>query len=234
MTVYVIDNKQQPNLAKVTVYDIKLHDPHLNPIIVNQEENPADQLKALAQLDLNNGDIICFSGLVLRPMTWAMIDHAVNLQKNLMPGQTVDHRLIKIEQGKFFRRRTQEQNEHTGIAYLMIIGDAAGAIESWNTVLELPPEEIWSKYLPETLSVQHWLSAAAELHSSWITPNWFKIVDMSIRDLELAPVMYASNRWEDWIAFYPANGNFKLENHSQLNPVWLDSSEKPLEYWKNG
>jgi len=49
--------------------------------------------------------------------------------------------------------------------------------------------------------------------------------------LELAPVMYASHMWHDWIAFYPANGNFKLENHAQLHPVWLAGSTKPLEYW---
>jgi hypothetical protein len=68
----------------------------------------------------------------------------------------------------------------------------------------------------------------------WQAPNWFKIVDMSVRNLELAPIMYAHHMWHDWIAFYPANGNFKLENHSQIYPVWLAESEKPLEYWRRG
>lgn len=79
----------------------------------------------------------------------------------------------------------------------------------------------------------HWLSAAAALHTSWLAPDWFPVVDLSVRDLEISPVMYATNHWNDWIAFYPSNGAFKLENHAQLYPVWLDGSTKPLEFWND-
>jgi hypothetical protein len=233
MTVYIIENKQQPKLTDVTIYDIKLRDSQIHPVVLDEEETSLSQLKALSSLNLTAGDIVCFSGIALRSLTWNMIDIAVDKKLNLMPGQLVDHRLLPIDNGKFFRRRPQEINGHLGIPYVMLVGNPIGVLESWQVVQEIPPEEIWSNYLPDSPTIFHYLSAAAALHSSWLTPNWFPIVDMTVRDLELMPVMYATNRWEDWIAFYPANGNFKLENHTQLNPVWFDSSEKPLEYWKN-
>lgn len=233
MTVYIIENKQQSKLTDVTTYDIKLQDPQIQPVILTEEETPRLQLKILSSLNLAAGDIVCFSGIALRSTTWNMINIAVDKKFNLMPGQLVDHRLLPIDDGKFFHRKPQEINGHLGIPYVMIVGDPVGALESWQVVQEMSLEKIWSNYLPDVPSIFHYLSAAAALHSSWLTPTWFPIVDMTVRDLELTPVMYATNRWEDWIAFYPANGNFKLENHTQLNPVWFDSSEKPLEYWKN-
>jgi hypothetical protein len=113
----------------------------------------------------------------------------------------------------------------------MLIGNAEAAKQSWENLLVLDHADVWSLYQPETLTVQHWLSAAAALHPSWLAPSWFPLVDLSIQDLELMPVMYATNHWSDWIAFYPADGKFKLENHAQNYPVWLDGSAKPLEYW---
>ena len=114
----------------------------------------------------------------------------------------------------------------------MIIGDPALAKKSFEILPELDSTVYWPNYTPEPghVRIEHLLAVVAAT-GLWETPDWFKIVDLSVRDLELAPVMYASHMWHDWIAFYPANGNFKLENHSQLHPVWLAGSTKPLEYW---
>jgi len=233
MTVYVIDNAKKPKLFDVTEQDIKFHDPHLGAVRLPAFDNPVDQLKQLQTLPLDAGDIICFAGLTPRRHTWLMRDLAVGKSWNLMPGRLVDHRTVDVGLGKIFKRKPQELNGHPGSPYVMLIGDPLSAVESWSTIQNFTPEEIWPTYLPETPTILHWLSAAAALMPGWLTPEWFPMVDTSVRDLEIAPVMYASNQWSDWIAFYPANGNFKLENHSQLYPVWLDESEKPLEYWRN-
>jgi hypothetical protein len=231
--IYVLDNAAHPRLFDVTRHDVKFYDPYLELVPVPAADSPRQQLEQLMMLPIDSGDIICFAGLTPRQHTWNMLDIAQQNKINLMPGRCMDHRGIDIEPGKFFRRRPQEMNQHPGHPQLMLIGDPLAAVESWATILELEPEQIWSQYMPETQDLMHWLSAAAALHAGWQTPDWFPIVDMSIRDLEIAPVMYASNHWTDWIAFYPANGNYKLENHTQLYPVWLDNSEKPLEYWRD-
>ena len=233
MTVYVIDNANNPRLFDVTQADIKFHNPHLGAERLPAYSDPAEQLKCLQSLPLDAGDIICFAGIALRRHTWLMKDIAVERSWNLMPGQIVDHRLVPIEAGKAFKRRPQDMNNHVGSPYVMIIGNPLTAVESWSMIQNFAPEDVWPQYLPEQPTIHHWLSATAALCPGWLTPDWFPVVDTSVRDLEIAPVMYASNHWTDWIAFYPANGNFKLENHSQLYPVWLDETEKPLEYWHN-
>lgn len=231
--IYVLDHGKNTRLFDVTRLDTKFYDPHLELVRIPLLGSPQQQLEQLMTLPLDAGDIICFAGLTPRRYTWSMIDIARQNKINLMPGRCIDHRGIDIESGKFFCRRPQEKNQHLGHPQLMLIGDPVVATESWAVALNLDPEQIWNQYMPESLDLMHWLSAAAYLHPGWQTPTWFPIVDMSVRDLEIAPVMYATNHWTDWIAFYPANGNYKLENHTQLYPVWLDNSEKPLEYWRD-
>ena len=135
--------------------------------------------------------------------------------------------------GKINKRQPLEQNYQTAWPYLMVIGDPELAKTSFEIVEHLDSAEYWPNYFPDAPELIHLLGVVS-LTGYWQTPEWFKLVDLSIRDLEIAPVMYASHTWHDWIAFYPANGNFKLENHTQLFPVWLDESEKPLEHWKRG
>lgn len=233
MTVYVIDNAKNSKLFDVTLKDLKFHDPHLGAERLPALDTPIEQLKQLQSLPLDAGDIICFAGLTLRRHTWLMRDIAVEKSWNIMPGKIVDHRGVFIEEGKILKRRPQELNKHAGTAYVMLIGDPLSAVEAWSSIQNFTLEKIWPAYLPEEPTLHHWLSAAAALFPGWQTPDWFPVVETSVRDLEIAPVMYATNHWTDWIAFYPANGNFKLENHSQLYPVWLDETDKPLEYWRN-
>lgn len=193
--------------------------------------SPRDLLENLIAAPIRDGDVVCFAGLALRTVVWELLAIAKQRQINLMPGCMTDHRGQRIPDGKFFARKPQEVNQHPGIPYVMLIGDAAGAKQSWSTLLALPERDVWSLYQPEDFSSHHWLSAAAVLHSSWLTPDWFPVVDLTVQDLELMPVMYATNHWSDWISFYPAGGNLKLENHVQTYPVWFDHSTKPLEYW---
>lgn len=233
MTVYVLDNRQRPKLFDVTRHDIKFHDPHSEIVRLESQTSAIDTLNQLSSLPLNSGDIICYAGLAPRRHTWTMTKIAQDKQLNLMPGRLIDHRCVDIDSGKFFKRKPQEENGHLGAPQLMVIGNPLTAVESWQTIQQFTPEEIWSNYLPDQPELSHWLSAVASLLPGWLTPDWFPLVDTTVRDLEIAPVMYATNHWSDWIAFYPANGNFKLENHSQLYPVWLDYSEKPLEYWRD-
>ncbi len=232
MTVYVVDNPSNNRLFDVTQKDIKFHNPHLQAQKLPFIDSPIEQLQYLQALPLDTGDIVCFAGVTLRRHTWLMNDIAVERSWNIMPGQIVDHRNVPIEPGKIFKRKPQELNQHRGSPYVMLIGDPLSAVESWSEIQQFKPEEIWTNYLPDNPTIFHWLSAAAAIFPGWQTPDWFPIVDTTVRDLEIAPVMYATNHWTDWIAFYPANGNFKLENHSQLYPVWLDGADKPLEYWR--
>lgn len=230
-TVYIINDQKNSNLHKVTLEDLKFCAPDAKVDLVDQPKDPLDLLKNLQDLNLEDGDIVCFSGLAVRQTTWNALQIAQERQWNIMPGQIVDHRCVAIPQGTFYFRRAQESNNHPGIPYIMLIGDSAGAKNSWSNVQDFATEDIWHAYLPDTLTAYHWLSAAASLDRSWITPTWFPVVDLSIRDLDLIPTMYSTNHWSDWIAFYPANGNFKLENHAQVHPVWFDHSTKPLEHW---
>lgn len=231
MTIYIINDSDDDNLALVTERDLEIQDIKMTISRIDLPGEPKDQIKRLVNLNLSDGDIICFAGSVLRILIWDFLDTANRSKHNIMPGKLVDHRSFPIPNGMFFSRKPQEENDYPGIPYVMLIGDAEGAKESWSIIDFLDEDQVWNRYKPETLTLKHWLSAAASLHASWQTPDWFPIVDLSIRDLEISPVMYSTNHWSDWISFYPAKGNFKLENHVQLLPVWLDRSTKPLEYW---
>lgn len=232
-TVYIIADLENIELDRVTLGDLKICLPDAKSMLIEQAEDPLDLLDDLQDLDLKDGDVVCFAGIALRGQTWNVLEIAQERKWNMMPGQMVDHRSLPIPPGTFYSRRAQESNGHTGIPYVMLIGDAEKAKFSWQTIQNFSPEKIWMDYMPERLTAYHWLSAAASIDPSWVTPTWFTVVDLSIRDLDIVPTMYATNHWSDWIAFYPANGNFKLENHAQLNPVWFDRSTKPLEYWKH-
>lgn len=231
MTIYIIADPENVDLATVTEKDLDLQGIKTKKTRLDLAVNPFEQIKQLADFDFDNGDIVCFAGIVLRTLVWNFSQMASETKFNLMPGKIVDHRSYPIADGMFFSRKPQEENGYLGVPYVMLIGDSAGAKESWQTITMLDEDRVWNFYKPERLTLHHWLSAAAALHTSWKTPAWFPIVDLSVRDLEITPIMYATNHWSDWISFYPSAGNFKLENHAQLSPVWLDRSTKPLEYW---
>jgi hypothetical protein len=172
-------------------------------------------------------------GDVYKRQTFSVAKLAKERNENYIPGAGVDHRGVEIPSNKMQHRLPIEKNNHTAWPYLAVIGNTETAKLSFEIFDQIDKSLYWPEYEPETPTLQHLLAAIAST-GFWETPNWFAVVDMSIRDLELAPVMYSSHAWHDWIAFYPANGNFKLENHSQILPVWMDNSIKPLEYWRRG
>jgi len=233
MTIHIIAPPGFDEHVKITSLDAKLVNASVELNVINVEAEPYSQIKLLAGLDLAPGDIICMAGTCTRQSTTAIAELAVAKQINLMPGAGIDHRGVPIEPHKINARAAIEKNNNIAWPYLMVIGDPALAKKSFEILPELDSTVYWPNYTPEPeqVRIEHLLAAVAAT-GLWETPDWFKIVDLSVRDLELAPVMYASHMWHDWIAFYPANGNFKLENHSQLHPVWLAGSTKPLEYWK--
>jgi hypothetical protein len=233
MTIHIIAPPDSAEHVKITAFDAKLVNASVELNVVTVEADPYSQIKQLATLDLAAGDIICMAGTCTRQSTVAYAEQAAVSRLNLMPGSGVDHRGVPIELHKINARSAIEKNEHTAWPYMMIIGDPVAAKQSFEILPELHSAVYWPNYTPEPdqVRIEHLLAVIAAT-GFWETPDWFKIVDLSVRDLELAPVMYASHMWNDWIAFYPANGNFKLENHSQLHPVWLAGSVKPLEYWK--
>jgi hypothetical protein len=232
-TVYVITEPGKEHLADITKEDTKIVDVNINVIVVNTSNDPWEQLKSLTQIKFEPGDIFCLAGLCPRRTTFDIARLAADRNENYMPGVGVDHRGVVIESGKIQHRLPIENNNYTVWPYLGVVGNPDDANISFQVTQLLSVEVFWPEYIPEVVKLVHLLAAVSGT-GTWYTPSWFKVVDMSIRDLELAPVMYSSHKWHDWIAFYPANGNFKLENHSQLLPVWLDESDKPLEYWKRG
>ena len=198
------------------------------------ENNPIDQLLELSQIPLEDGDILCEAGIAPRPLSFKILELAKESKTNIVPGKVVDHRLLEIPKKKILRRKVQEENNQNSSPYIMLIGDSMSAVESFMLVGKFTEEELWTDYLPEESHLQHWLSAMVSIFPTWKSLCNFPLVDLSIRDLETAPVMYATNTWHDWISYYPSNGNFKLENHVQLFPIWLDRSKKTLEYVYNG
>jgi len=232
MTVHILTATGRDEHATISKFDIKFVDASMPVNIINVDADPYKQIKALATIDYKAGDIICIAGTCLRhtPFEIAKIAAANNI--NYMPGTGVDHRGVTIQSGKIYSRNAIEKNYSTAWPYIMIVGNPESAKLSFEIFEEILSELYWPNYVPEVIAIEHLLAAVAAA-GHWETPEWFKIVDMNIRDLELAHVMYASHNWDDWIAFYPSNGNFKLENHAQLLPVWLADSTKPLEYWKN-
>ena len=232
MTLHIITPPDYDDHAKITSMDAKFVNASVEINVVNVEKDPYSQIKQLATLDLKAGDIICLAGTCTRQTTTSIAETAAALKINLMPGTGVDHRGVPIEPHKINARAAIEKNDITAWPYLMIIGNPELAKKSFEILPDLDRTLYWPNYVPEPdqVRIEHLLAVVAAT-GLWETPAWFEIVDLSVRDLELAPVMYASHMWHDWIAFYPANGNFKLENHAQLRPVWLAGSTKPLEYW---
>lgn len=232
MTLHIVTPPNYDEHVKITSMDAKFVNASIEINVVNVEQDPYSQVRQLATLDLKAGDIICLAGTCTRQSTVAIAELAAAKKINFMPGTGTDHRGVPIEPHKINARAPIEKNDITAWPYLMVIGDPELAKKSFEILPELDSALYWPNYVPEPdqVRIEHLLAAVAST-GLWETPDWFKIVDLSVRDLELAPVMYASHMWHDWIAFYPANGNFKLENHSQLNPVWLAGSTKPLEYW---
>ena len=233
MKCYVFGNNME--LYKVTEADIKSFKDDVETVFVELlATSPEEQLLELSRIPLEDGDILCQAGVAIRPMSFKLLEIAIEHKINIVPGKLVDHRLLEIPKKKILKRKVQEENNHLGIPYVMLIGDSMSAVESFMLVINFTQEQLWTYYFPEEAELQHWLSAIVSLFPSWQAYETFPLVDMSIRDLETAPVMYATNTWHDWISYYPSNSNFKLENHVQLFPVWLDKSEKTLEYVHNG
>lgn len=230
MSVYVIEHPLDPLVTDITARDIEKQGRTDTVKIVEFAEDPREQLESLSRQPIKDGDIVCFGGTALRTKVWDLSDLATGMRKNLMPGRANDHRGVQIPDGKFLHRKAQEQNGYPGIPYVMVLGDAKSARQSWKTVFDLDDGLLWKDYRPETLTSMHWLSAAA-LDPSWLVVDWFRVVDLSRQDLEVTPTTYATQQWHDWLAFFPANGRFKIENHAQLDPVWLDSSTKVMEHW---
>lgn len=233
MTVHVLVPPGKESLGRITKEDVKQVDVGQSVNLISTEDSPWRQLKDLSNIAFESGDIVCIAGLCPRQTTFKIAELAKNNQANYMPGVGTDHRGVPIEPGKILHRLPIEKNHYTVWPYLAVIGNPETAKLSFEILEHLESADYWPEYVPEVPTIEHIL-AIVSATGYWETPKWFKVVDMSIRDLEIAPVMYSSHNWHDWIAFYPANGNFKLENHSQLHPVWLAGSEKPLEYWERG
>jgi hypothetical protein len=233
MTFHVLVPPGKEALGRVTKEDIKQVDINQTVNLISTEDSPWRQIKDLSNINYEAGDVICVAGLCPRQTTFGIAELAKSNKANYMPGVGVDHRGVLIEAGKIQHRLPIEKNHYTVWPYLAVIGNPETAKLSFELLEHLESKDYWPEYVPEVATIEHIL-AIVSATGYWETPDWFRVVDMSIRDLEIAPVMYSSHNWHDWIAFYPANGNFKLENHSQLDPVWLAGSEKPLEYWERG
>lgn len=232
-TVYIVVRPGDEQLATVTQKDIALTDLTINTVLINTVDDPVEQITQLSLLTFDAGDVLCLAGLCPRKSTFEYANIAKERNENYMPGVGLDHRNVKLDSGKIHHRAAIEKNHYNVWPYLAVIGNPQAATLSFELVPQLDKTLYWSNYEPEVPLLEHLLAVASST-GLWSTPEWFKVVDMSMRDLELAPVMYSSHAWDNWIAFYPANGNFKLENHSQTNPIWLAGSVKPLEYWRNG
>jgi hypothetical protein len=232
-TVHILTLPGREKHAEITKIDIKFIDTQIKISMVNIPEDAWEQLKILASLELQPGDIVCRAGLCIRQTVINISKIAAEHKINYMPGIGVDHRGVAIEPGKILDRLPLEKNGLNVWPYLMVVGDPESAKLSFEVAGLLDKNDYWKEYEPETPRLEHVLGIAFAT-GYWQAPDWFKVVDMSVRNLEIAPIMYAHHMWHDWIAFYPANGNFKLENHTQLLPIWLAESEKPLEYWRRG
>jgi hypothetical protein len=231
MTIHVLTLPGQEDLYKATKFDCSFVDITNNVVPFDIKGTAMEQLDQLKELKLESGDIVCMAGLCPRPMTFHVSTLAKETKENYMPGLGIDHRSVAIATGKMQHRLPIENNYQMAWPYVMVIGNVESAMLSFELLKHLDPADYWPEYTPQEPILEHLLSVAATA-GNWQTPNWFKVVDLSIRDLEIAPIMYASHTWHDWISFYPSNGNMKLENHAQLFPVWLAGSKRPLEYWQ--
>ena len=233
MTLHIIAQPDSDDLVKVTTMDAKFVNASVEINVIEVDKDPYEQIKKLATIDYKAGDIIVMAGCCPRQHTTLIAELAAKDKVNYMPGTGIDHRGVELESHKINFRKPIEANEQTAWPYIMVVGNPELAKQSFEVFPELDSSLYWPNYVPdpEAVRLEHLLGAIAAT-GLWETPSWFKVVDTSVRDLELSHVMYASHMWHDWIAFYPSNGNFKMENHAQLYPVWLAGSTKPLEYWK--
>lgn len=232
-TVYIVVRPGHEHLAEVTQKDIAIVDSDIKTILINTVSDPVAQITQLSLIKFESGDVLCLAGLCPRRLTFEYANIARERNENYMPAIGVDHRNVKLDANKIYNRAAIEKNHYNVWPYLAIVGNPDSASLSFELVQHIDKSLYWSHYEPEMPMLEHLLAVASST-GHWIMPDWFKVVDMSMRDLEIAPVMYSTHKWDNWIAFYPANGNFKLENHAQTNPVWLAGSSKPLEYWRNG
>jgi hypothetical protein len=238
MTVHILvetNGTIEHQLVEITKHDAVLIDAQEKFNVVDlSTKTLGEKIKLLAEINYEPGDVVCFAGLCLRQFTKTARDLAKLKKINLIPGTGVDHRLQTIWPNKISRRLPIDKNFYAVWPSLLIIGDVETAQQGFSVIGQLIADNTqacWPHYVPEDPTLEQTLSILS-IMENWQAPDWFKLVDLSIRDLEVVPVMYATHAWHDWIAFYPANGNFKLENHTQLYPVWLAGSLKPLEYWK--
>lgn len=238
MTVHILietNGTIEHQLIEITKHDAQLVDAQekFNIIDLTSCSTVKDKLKILAEVAYESGDVVCFAGLCVRQFTTTVRELAKKTKTNFIPGLGVDHRLQTIWPNRISRRLPIDKNLYWAWPSLMVIGNRESASIGFHALHQLLDDEAlcWPHYVPENPTLEQVLSILS-IMENWQTPEWFKLVDLSVRDLEVVPVMYATHAWHDWIAFYPANGNFKLENHTQLYPVWVAGSLKPLEYWK--
>lgn len=227
--IYILHTDKTRDLAKLTEFDIsrQLRADFPRSLIL-LDENPRSSLRTLSEIEFAPGDLICFAGLILGPNIQTLIDYAVEKQINTTAGKLVDHRCLPIETGKISKYKSIEVNNYNAYPYYIIVGNPEQLKLSFEITLEFTLDQLAFNYLPEQESLLFLLACATTLGDCW--QKDFELVDMSVRDLEIARVMYASNMWHDWISFYPTSPGFKLENHTILPPLWLEESRKPLEY----
>lgn len=188
MTFYIIVPPGKDRLAEVSKIDIGFVSPGARVELVAVDDTPLSQLNTIASLSLESGDVICFAGLCVRRTTLNVIELSKNNKLNYMPGAGVDHRGVHIPIGKINKRQAIEQNYQTTWPYLMVIGDPESAKDCFKLFEHLNPADYWPNYVPEKPELMHLLGVIA-LAGNWQSPEWFKLVDLSIRDLEIAPVM---------------------------------------------
>jgi len=231
MTVHILVAPGQEAQAEVTKFDILFSCPSVYINCISLDADPFAQVAHLGTLNYEAGDVILIAGVCPRVVTFEIAKIAIEKKQNYMPGKGVDHRGVELATGIFKQRLPIENNNYTVWPYIAVIGNPESAKLSFQLVALMDQDEYWSAYKPEIPTLLH-LLAVLLATGLWESPDWFELVDMSNRDLDISSTMYTSNVWDEWISFYPANKNFKLENHAQIRPVWLDGSEKPLEYWK--
>jgi len=230
MTVHILVTPGQERLAEVSKFDIQISCPTTDINVIILDITPFKQIAHLGTLDYSAGDVILIAGACPRPVTFEIAKIARDTKQNYMPGKGMDHRGVELPRGSIKHRLPIEHNNHAAWPYIAIIGNPEAAKLSFQLVAHLHQADYWPVYCPEIPMLQH-LLAVLPSTGLWEAPQWFEIVDMSTQDLNLSLTMYTSHVWHEWISFFPAAQNFKLENHAQIRPIWLAGSEKPLEYW---
>jgi hypothetical protein len=233
MTVFVIVKPGFDELAEATRYDCGFISASTRVEFVHVNSNPMEQLRSICALSIESGDLICLAGVCPRHVGFQFAQLAKDTSRNYMPGQGINHQGTPIEENKIQSRLAIEKNYQTAWPYIMAIGHPESAIESFDVIRDLEVDVAWPEYVPDSPLLEHLLSVSATV-GEWEVPDWFRIVDLSMQDLELNPMMNSTCQWNEWISFYPANKTFKLENHAQLDPIWLAGIATPLEHWRRG